>query len=272
MKNRYSTTIAASLLFLAGAAASVHTGTASVQHDQTRNGPDTIHTSHHFVRASVLMNSTVRDTRGEKLGDIDELAINPETNHVVYGVLRRGGFLGIGESRHAISTGELYNDADRRVTLRIERNDIERRSGFRKNSWPLRADPRWSSGGDGAESTISASDRVVKASDIVGNQLFCSDGESAGTISDLVVELSTGRIVYAIVKTHRGGLTVPIRAIEFNGKDYTIARTSEQMRVAPAIRPDRDPDWSDERRNHRMKQGFGSHERSETIGGIPPGD
>lgn len=272
-------------------------------YDQTRGDTDSAQSRRTFVRASDLMNSAVRNTRGEKLGDIDELAINPETNHVVYGVLRRGGFLGMGESRYAISTSEFHNAADRHITLRIDESDFDDQSGFKNNDWPLHANAKWSSGADSQRSTTQdaqrsraedsqrsrtedaqrsraedrteartpTAKRIVKASDIIGSELRCSGDEEVGTISDLVVEPSTGRIAYAIVETDRGEIAVPIESIRSKGDDYSVMKTSEQMRLMPTIRRDRDPDWGDESWNRGMKQSYGSPEKSETISSEPRG-
>ena len=92
-----------------------------------------------------------------------------------------------------------------------------------------------------------------------------------GTISDLVVEPSTGRIAYAIVETDRGEIAVPIESIRSKGDDYSVMKTSEQMRLMPTIRRDRDPDWGDESWNRGMKQSYGSPEKSETISSEPRG-
>lgn len=237
----------------------------STHYDQDRGDPMEYQSRRLFVRASDLMNSSVRNTHGEKLGEIDELVLDPESNRVIYGVLRRGGFLGMGESRYAISTSEFHNASDRRVTIRLDEGDFKDQTGFNKNSWPLRADPQWSSSESRTDAQQTAAKRITKASEIFGSKLLSSGGETIGTVSDLIVEPGTGLVHYAIISTTRGELTIPIRAIQAKGKDYTIAKTLEQMQFMPTIRPDRDPDWSDERWNRRMRESYGTTDQSESA-------
>lgn len=254
----------------------------SRQDARSRDEADRSQTRQTFVRASDLMNSTARNMHGEKIGEIDELAIDANSLRVVYGVLRRGGFLGIGESRYAIAVDELRNTTDRRVTIHLEDSDFKDQSGFSRNNWPLQADSRWSrnegrtTATDATETdtaaTRTAVRRITKASDIIGSKVLSSGGETVGNINDLIVVPSTGRIAYAIVETDRGELTIPISSLQVRGKDFTIAKTIEQMQFMPTIRADRDPDWGDENWIRRMNESYGSTTQpraagSETRGG-----
>ncbi|TVQ74986.1 MAG: PRC-barrel domain containing protein, partial [Phycisphaeraceae bacterium] len=210
-----------------------------------------------LVRASDLMNATVRNPSGDKLGNIDELAIDPDNNRVVYGVLRRGGFLGIGESRYAIASSELSVPRDGRMQLNLNNSDFQGRSGFDNKSWPTRSDPEWNTNWTSQTETAPAARRVVKASDIIGTNVRCSDGRDFASISDLIVEPQSGRILYAILDSDRGDMPVPMSALRKQGDDYALPMSSQQLQSQPAFDSRNDPNWTDARWNRRIHESYG---------------
>src|SRR5262245_11726005 len=50
-----------------------------------------------LVSSSALVGTAVKNLQGEKLGNLRELMIDPQTGHVVYAVLASSGVLGMGE-------------------------------------------------------------------------------------------------------------------------------------------------------------------------------
>jgi sporulation protein YlmC with PRC-barrel domain len=55
-----------------------------------------------LVSSGALVGTAVKNLQGEKLGDLRELMIDPQTGRVVYAVLASGGVLGMGEKSLAI--------------------------------------------------------------------------------------------------------------------------------------------------------------------------
>jgi len=211
-----------------------------------------------FARASDLMNATVRDRADKKLGDIDELAIDPDANRVVYGVLRRGGILGIGESRYAIASSELTPLRNGRIVLDLDESHFKNISGFDNRNWPTQAESRLSADRSTQAADAPTARRVVKASDIIGENVQCRDGHTVGKISDLVVEGRSGRILYAIVNADRGHMPVPMATLRKTGQHYNLPMPMDQLRSMPTLDADRDPNWSDENWNRRIHEGYGT--------------
>lgn len=209
------------------------------------------------VRASDLMNATARDAQGNRVGDIDELAIDPESNRVVYAVLQRGGFLGMGESRYAIPTSELSIPHEGRMHLSLTKNDFEGQSGFDNNNWPLRADAQWGRTAPVDNTPAPNARRIVKATDIIGSGVKCSDGESLGEIKDLIVEPRSGRIVYAIIDSKNGYLPIPMPVLTAKGDGYTIPMTMEEVRAKKTMQGNSDPNWNDTAWNRANYEGYG---------------
>jgi sporulation protein YlmC with PRC-barrel domain len=212
-----------------------------------------------FARASDLMNATVRNTAGKKLGDIDELAIDPDSNRVVYGVLRRGGFLGMGESRYAVPSSELTPLRNGRIVLDLNEDHFKNISGFDNNNWPTRAESTLRSSRTTTQAVeIPTARRVVKASSVIGNNVQCRDGHKLGEIADLVVDGRSGRVLYAIVKADRGHMAVPMATMKKTEKAYTLPMSMDQLRSMPMLDTNRDPNWSDESWNRRIHESYGA--------------
>ena len=84
------------------------------------------------VRASKLVGADVRNTAGDKIGDIDEVVIG--SNGRPQAILSVGGFLGIGEHRVAV-------DWNRMKLVRDRNGDLEARLNMTKEQ--LRALPEY---------------------------------------------------------------------------------------------------------------------------------
>lgn len=101
------------------------------------------------IKASTIIGTEVVDTKGEVLGDIKEIVIDPRSGRVAYAVVAFGGFLGFGEKLFAIPFSAL----DYKVTtsdlvqsqylLNISRERLQAAPGFDSDHWPLMSDEKW---------------------------------------------------------------------------------------------------------------------------------
>jgi sporulation protein YlmC with PRC-barrel domain len=102
-------------------------------------GPD-------VMAASSLDDTKVITSDGEDAGKISEIMLDVRSGRVAYAVLSSGGFLGIGDTLHAIPWNALTLDTDEkcfRVDIAAER--IKDDPGFDKDHWPAMADTTWGS-------------------------------------------------------------------------------------------------------------------------------
>ncbi|PLQ00481.1 photosystem reaction center subunit H [Cupriavidus pauculus] len=96
------------------------------------------------MAASSLDGTKVYSSDDEHVGEIKEIMIDVQSGRVAYAVLTTGGFLGIGDTLHAIPWGALVMDTDVecfRIGVTAQR--IKDAPGFNKDNWPLMADPQW---------------------------------------------------------------------------------------------------------------------------------
>lgn len=97
-----------------------------------------------WQKASDLVGKKVRNNANEDLGEIQDLAIDPDRGRVAYAVVAFGGFMGMGEKWFAIpmATFTLPSDA-KHFVLSADKDRLKSAEGFDKGRWPNMADSRW---------------------------------------------------------------------------------------------------------------------------------
>ncbi|SAK96041.1 PRC-barrel domain-containing protein [Caballeronia arationis] len=96
------------------------------------------------MAASSLDDTKVITSDGENVGKISEIMVDIRRGRVAYAVLSSGGFLGMGDTLHAIPWSALTMDTDEkcfRVDILADR--IKDDPGFDKDHWPAMADAAW---------------------------------------------------------------------------------------------------------------------------------
>jgi sporulation protein YlmC with PRC-barrel domain len=100
--------------------------------------------THQALSASTLIDTPVKNRKGEDLGKIEELMIDLSNGRISYAVLSFGGFLGIGDKFFAIPWEALSVDTvDEKVILDVDQQKLENAPGFDKDNWPQTADTTW---------------------------------------------------------------------------------------------------------------------------------
>jgi sporulation protein YlmC with PRC-barrel domain len=99
----------------------------------------------HLEKSSKLIGWDVENSRGEKIGDIEEVVVDPAHNRIAYTVISTGGFLGMGERWVAVPLSALKrSDKDANVfILDVDKERLKNAPGFDKDKWPEAADRSW---------------------------------------------------------------------------------------------------------------------------------
>ena len=94
--------------------------------------------------ATALLNDRVRNSAGENLGKIEDIAIKPAVGHIQYAIFSFDGVLGTDNRLFAIPWTSLSISPSRdSIILNIDRKRLERAPCFDRNNWPDMADPVW---------------------------------------------------------------------------------------------------------------------------------
>lgn len=98
------------------------------------------------LSASTLAGDKVINSKGEKLGKVEDIMIDVDTGRVAYVVLSFGGFMGIGDKLFAIPWQAMRVDERQHCfVLDMDKSRLERAPGFDKSNWPDMSDPAFGS-------------------------------------------------------------------------------------------------------------------------------
>lgn len=158
------------------------------------------------ARASELIGMTVKNVRGENLGKINDLIVDVNNERVYYAVLAYGGIMGLGGKLFAYPVTLFRPGVDKNeLALNVDKERLKKAPSFEKNSWP-----EWG-GQDHYRNSVDSyfgptvtakampNERLMRASALIGKDVDDREGQDAGEIKDLVVNMGTGRVHYAVL-------------------------------------------------------------------------
>jgi sporulation protein YlmC with PRC-barrel domain len=68
------------------------------------------HTS--AIRAKKVIGTNVKDGKGEKLGQVEDIVLDKQSNQIMFAIVGFGGVLGMGEKFHPVPWSTLDYDKD----------------------------------------------------------------------------------------------------------------------------------------------------------------
>ncbi len=96
------------------------------------------------VKASSIIGTGIANAKGESLGSVKEVVLDPRSGKVAYVVVAFGGFLTMGEKLFAIPFSAFdYNVTKKEYMLDVPKERLEAAPGFDSNNWPSMAEEKW---------------------------------------------------------------------------------------------------------------------------------
>lgn len=212
------------------------------------------------VRASKLIGMTVKNAQGETLGKIDDMVVDVNNDRVYYAVLASGGVMGLGGKLFAYPISLFRPGAGKdELALNVDKDRLKNAPGFERKNWPdWGTQDKYRSDVDkyfGPTVTAKAmpNERLARASTLIGKDVDDREGKDAGEIKDLVVNLGTGRVHYAVLDLDNNWLKsdtlmpVSLKAFTFpaerdSKKDLVLNVAKNQLDPAKGIEKKR---WND---------------------------
>lgn len=185
------------------------------------------------MTAEQLIGKDIYDTRGDRVGAIEDIVINRQ-GRVVHALADVGGFLGMGGRRVALSLSDLRQQDDRLVLQNASKATIGALPEYRESDEWTRAERRnrlsdsMAAAGDSTRDTVTAIGRPVSnaagdttaagrqtaagtqttarldaslsgmtAKELIGKDIYDSTGRQVGEIEDIVIR-QDGRSVSAL--------------------------------------------------------------------------
>jgi sporulation protein YlmC with PRC-barrel domain len=88
------------------------------------------------AKASDVIGMEVQNFQNEKLGKVDDLAVDVESGRIVQVILSTGGFLGIGNTLNAVPPGALQYDAtEKALRLDVSKEKLKAAPRFENSNW-----------------------------------------------------------------------------------------------------------------------------------------
>lgn len=82
------------------------------------------HTS--AIRAKKVLGTSVKDPKGQKIGEVEDVVLDKETNNIMFAVVGFGGFLGIGEKYHPLPWSTLdYDESEGAYIVNLTKDQLK---------------------------------------------------------------------------------------------------------------------------------------------------
>ena len=82
------------------------------------------HTS--AIHASKVIGTTVKDSSGERLGEVKDVVLDKQSNSILFGVMSFGGVLGMGEKYHAVPWAALdYDESENAYIINLTKEQLK---------------------------------------------------------------------------------------------------------------------------------------------------
>ena len=120
--------------------------------------------------------------------------------------------------------------------------------------------------GKGSQTAAGPGPDVMAAATLDGNKVLSSDGDDVGKVKDIMLDVRSGRIAYAVLSS--GGflgigdklLAIPWHALTLDTerKCFQLAMSSERIKNAPGVDKDHWPSMADQTWATSVHQYYGS--------------
>lgn len=78
------------------------------------------------IRAKQVLGTKVTDTAGNKIGQVEDVILDKQSNNILFAVVSFGGFLGMGEKYHPIPWAALdYEPAEGAYVVSVTKEQLE---------------------------------------------------------------------------------------------------------------------------------------------------
>jgi sporulation protein YlmC with PRC-barrel domain len=175
-----------------------------------------------IVRTQDLIGKQVKNRAGTVLGKVEDYVINVKDGSIVYGVLQHGDTLGFGGKLFAVAPQAIsLADDQKAVILDVEKDDLEKATGFDANRWPTEPDTRWGkkppptkddvkkdeprkdevkkedAKKDDAKKDEEKAAHLRRVTSLMGAAVKSNNGEDLGSIQGIVFDLKKNHVLYA---------------------------------------------------------------------------
>jgi sporulation protein YlmC with PRC-barrel domain len=226
-------------------------------------------------RASKIDGLEVQASDNEKVGKINNLAIDLDSGRVIFAVVSSGGVLGVGDKLAAVPFKALhFGDLNNVAKLTVDKATFDSAPKLDKDSWNnlndrtwrttaykhYKLDVNWDAPLDvrTGEMTIKTeterpATNIVKSTEAIGMDVHNTQNDNLGDINDLVIDVNRAQVVYTVLGF--GGVlgvgeklfAVPWQSLKLDRADkkFVLNVDKDKLKNAPGFDRDKWPDMTD---------------------------
>jgi sporulation protein YlmC with PRC-barrel domain len=262
-----------------------------------------------LAKARDIIGMNIKNSAGETLGEVKDMVIDLPAGRELYSVI--GSSTLFGGKLATVPPSALTRSADgKHLVLNMDTAKFKAAPTFESGKWPDMSDrtygkevygyygvtPYWERNGSdvnrvarvedkeaakatdrATRDTLKHTDKFHKASDVLGMKVENAENQKLGDIQDLLVDLRSGHIVYAVLAS--GGflglgekyLAIPPGAFQIatDAKHLMLNVDKERLKGAPGFDKNSWPSFADQTWNSNVYSYYGQrpyweHDRSIT--------
>ena len=224
------------------------------------------------LKASDIVGLKILNNEGQTVGSVEDLAIDLQAGRIVQFIVSTGGFLSMGERHSAVPPSLVqFRETGKPLHFDISREKLKSAPAFEMSDWKdyyqsdrVQESSRYFGeerafdrpvANDNLPAVVTSANglgHVQRATKLMGLTVENLREENIGTVDNLIVDLSTGRVVAVIVST--GGFlgmgdtmsVIPPTALRFNSEHdrLRLDTTKEGLRDAPHFKSGEWPDFA----------------------------
>jgi len=235
----------------------------------------------HPAKASEIIGKEVNNLLNEKLGKVDELAVDVESGRVALVIINTGGVLGVGGKTVAVPPQSLlFKEGSKALQLNTDSAKLKAAPTFEMSKWKETSNtnqltetyryygvqPYFAETRSNVNVTMPARPfRLEKASKVIGMSVVNKEDKKCGEVNNLIVDLPMNRIVHVVISS--GGFlgvgdalnAVPPSALRYNasGDSLVLNLSKEELTRAPSFKSSEWPEFRDPTYSAKVYRSYG---------------
>jgi sporulation protein YlmC with PRC-barrel domain len=78
------------------------------------------------IRAGKVIGTNVKNVSGEKVGEVEDVVLDKQSNNIMFAIVGFGGFLGVGEKYHPIPWSALkYDEQEGSYVVNLTKDQLK---------------------------------------------------------------------------------------------------------------------------------------------------
>jgi sporulation protein YlmC with PRC-barrel domain len=182
------------------------------------------------VRLSKLEGVNIYDSNSKKIGEVEDLVLDPSSGRILHALISIGGVMGVGDKQYVVPTNQLKvysRSAEDGVPTKVE-----------LGAAPESLTPA---------KQLDKDSPYVLGTKLIGSDVNDSGGKEAGEIEDLIVDLQAGEARIALVEFEKDWsvddklVAFPMTELrrEKDGKKLALDVSKETVAQKPSIEKSR---------------------------------